>query len=331
MEQVGNLRNKLLLIVTLLLLFSCGEEPKSVKKSTPQKVERKKAVRPEFSSDSAYHYIKAQVGFGPRVPNTEAHRKTATYLVNKLKSFNLEVTEQDAQVIAYDGTKLNIKNIFGAFKPELNNRVLLFSHWDSRPFADQDDERQDEAILGANDGASGVGVLLEIARQLQINEPTIGVDIAFFDAEDYGEKSGNVKTWALGSQYWAKTPHKMGYSANYGILLDMVGAKDAVFTKESHSMFYAKAYMEYVWNIAKDLGHDDYFVSRVTNFVGIDDHIPVNETAKIPSIDIIQYDNKNQGFGDYWHTHDDNMDVIDRETLQAVGETVLAAVMMEGK
>ena len=331
MEQVGNLKNNILILSVLVLLFSCGEETKPVNTPTPPKVERKKATRPDFNADSAYAFIKAQVDFGPRVPNTTAHKKTSTYLVNKLTSFGLEVTEQEAQVTAYDGTKLNIKNIFGAFKPELNNRILLFSHWDSRPFADQDDERQDEAILGANDGASGVGILLEIARQIQQKAPTVGVDIAFFDAEDYGEKSGDINTWALGSQYWAKTPHKMGYSANYGILLDMVGAKDAVFTKESHSMFYAKAYMEYVWNIAKDLGHDNHFVSRVTNFVGVDDHIPVNETAKIPSIDIIQFDNKNQGFGDYWHTHDDNMDVIDKETLQAVGETVLAAVMMEGK
>ena len=134
--------------------------------------------------------LKTQVDFGPRVPNTKAHKEAGKYLAEKLRNFDFEVIEQEGQVMAYTNEKLNIKNIIGAYKPELNNRILLYSHWDCRPFADQDDERKDEAILAANDGASGVGILLEIARQIQIVKPAIGIDIIFFDAEDYGENEG---------------------------------------------------------------------------------------------------------------------------------------------
>lgn len=287
--------------------------------------------RPAFNEDSAYAYIEKQVAFGPRVPNSEAHKAAGLYLANKLRSFDFEVIEQEAQVVAFDKTRLSIKNIIGTYKPELNNRIMLYSHWDSRPFADQDVKDKDQPIDAANDGASGVGVLLEIARQIQQLQPNIGVDIFFFDAEDYGEPSGDVKTWCLGSQYWATNPHKVGYSANFGILLDMVGAPNALFTKESISMYYAAAYVNLVWNNATALGHNDHFKSRATSHVGVDDHFYINKLANIPSIDIIQYDPSTQAFAPHWHTHDDNMGIIDKETLEAVGETVLATVLGEAK
>ena len=327
MVPFGNLRIKVLFTLTAVFLFSCGEDKKP---NSTQKVEqRKKAVRPNFDADSAYHFVQKQVDFGPRVPNTAAHVAAGNYLSTQLSRFGFKVTEQEAQVVAFDNTKLNIKNIIGAYKPELNNRVLLFAHWDSRPNADQDEERRSEPILGANDGASGVGVLLEVARQLQTAQPNIGVDIIFFDAEDYVDENGTTEDYCLGSQYWANNMHKIGYSANFGILLDMVGAKDALFAKEYHSMTYASAYVHHVWNIAKDLGYDNYFNNRPTRHVGIDDHVYVNTIAKIPSIDIIQYDPETRSFAPHWHTHEDNMDVIDKETLRAVGETVLATVLME--
>lgn len=330
MEQHGSLKHSILGLIIILFLVACGSEEKQPSKNQP-KVERKKVERPEFSSDSAFAFIQKQVDFGPRVPNTKAHVEAGNYLVAKLKSYQLEVIEQETQVVAFDQTKLNIKNIIGTYKPELNNRVLLFSHWDSRPFADNDDERKREPILAANDGASGVGVLLEIARQIQRVKPRIGVDIIFFDAEDYVDNSGSTEDYCLGSQYWAKNLHKMGYSANFGILLDMVGAKGAIFGKEFNSMKYASAYVNLVWNIAADLGHQQYFDPRPTRHVGIDDHVYVNTIANIPSIDIIQYDPKTGSFAPHWHTHDDNMEVIDKATLQAVGETVLATVLEEGK
>ena len=328
MGLTGRLKRKISVAIFLLVVVACGEEASKTKK-TIKSVEREKVQRPNFSADSAYTFIKNQVDFGPRVPNTKEHVAAGNYLVRELKRFDFEVIEQQTQVEAFDKTRLNIKNIIGAYKPELNNRVLLFAHWDTRPNADQDDERKDEPILGANDGGSGVGILLEIARQVQNKRPNVGVDIIFFDAEDYVGENGSTEDYCLGSKYWSNNLHKIGYSANFGILLDMVGAKDAMFTKEYHSMNYASAYMQHVWNIAADLGHKNHFNSRMTKHVGIDDHIAVNEIAKIPSIDIIQYDSETRGFSPHWHTHDDTMEIIDKETLQAVGETVLATVLME--
>jgi Zn-dependent M28 family amino/carboxypeptidase len=213
---------------------------------------------------------------------------------------------------------------------------MLFAHWDSRPFADNDTKDRAKPIDGANDGGSGVGVLLEVARQLQIQQPEIGVDIMFFDAEDYGQPSGDMRkrksgTWCLGSQYWARQPHRENYQANFGILLDMVGAPNAKFTREHISMTFAPHIVEKVWDVAASLGHGGYFDYQQTRHVGEDDHLYINKIRRIPSIDIIQYDATTGAFAPHWHTHDDNMDVIDKKTLAAVGETVLATVIQEAK
>lgn len=338
MVQSG-LMNKLGFIAILCaVLWACGEKPKAINNTTSEKEAPKPArvERPNFDADSAYAFIEKQVNFGPRVPNTESHRKTGKYLANKLGSYGFNIIEQKAKVTAFNGVSLDMTNIIGEYLPEKNNRVLLFAHWDTRPFADQDTKDKNKPIDGANDGASGVGVLLEIARQIQIEQPSIGVDIIFFDAEDYGQPSGGMTppkpgTWCLGSQYWGANPHKANYSANYGILLDMVGAKDAFFTKESISMYYAPHIVNKVWKNARDLGHGKYFVFQETQHVGDDDHVYVNKLMKIPSIDIIQYDPSTGAFGKHWHTHDDNMSIIDKSTIRAVGETVLATVLAESK
>lgn len=337
MEWNGALRTKgFALFLTMILLSCSGDQASEDKeKSKPQSEQPKsRLVRPSFNADSAYFFIEKQVGFGPRVPNTESHRKAGNFLVEKLNSYGFEVTEQKTEVTAYDGQKLQIRNIIGEYKKELNNRIMLFAHWDSRPFADQDSEDRDQPIDGANDGGSGVGVLLEIARQIKLKQPTIGVDIFFFDAEDYGQPSEDLRkrksgTWCLGSQYWAKNPHRSNYTANFGILLDMVGAKNAYFTKEAISMYYAPQIVNKVWNIASTLGHGNHFVFQETTHVGEDDHLYINKIAKIPSIDIIQYDPSTQAFAPHWHTHDDNMSIIDKNTLKAVGETVLATILQE--
>ncbi|MEQ8910398.1 MAG: M28 family peptidase [Vicingaceae bacterium] len=340
MERSGILRISLFVFLLSFLFWSCDSEQKkkSPKPSTQQKAKKPTFTveRPPFSEDSAYAFIEQQLAFGPRVPNTEAHQKAARYLSSKLSNYGFAVSEQKAKVKAFDGEQLNIVNIIGEYKAELNNRVLLFAHWDTRPFADQDKKNKGKAIPGANDGGSGVGVLLEIARQLDTLKPSIGVDIIFFDAEDYGQPSSGMQkrqsgTWCLGSQYWAKNPHKANYSANYGILLDMVGAKDAYFTKEAISLYYAPQVVDHVWGIAKMLGHGNHFVFQETTHVGEDDHLYVNKIANIPSIDIIQYDPSTMAFAPHWHTHDDNIDIIDKATLEAVGETVLATVLKEAK
>ena len=187
-----------------------------------------------------------------------------------------------------------------------------------------------KAIDGADDGASGVGVLLEIARQFSAKAPSVGVDIIFFDAEDYGtpefDKEYKADTWCLGTQFWAKNPHVKGYKADFGILLDMVGAKGATFFKEQTSLHYAPNIVEEVWSTARNLGYGKFFISAPGGAI-TDDHQYVITGRNIPCIDIINYDPEAEtGFGAYWHTQNDTMDNIDRETLKAVGQTVLEVV-----
>lgn len=317
------------------LLMACGNTGGS-KTNTSAAIKEYQKVSPDFSADSAYQYVAKQVEFGPRVPNSKEHIACGDYLVESLKRLGADVTEQKMTVTAFDGTKLNARNIIGSYGIEKKNRVLLFAHWDTRPFADSDadESRWREPILGANDGASGVGVLLEIARQINMKAPAIGVDIIFFDAEDYGEPSFTKEVtegdwWCLGSQYWAKNPHIKDYRAKFGILLDMVGAKNATFFREYYSMHYAESVVGKVWGTANQLGYGDYFINR-NEGGATDDHLYVNKYRHIPSIDIIQMDEHNDySFGHYWHTHKDNMDIIDSKTLGVVGQTVLEVIYKE--
>jgi hypothetical protein len=321
-------------LILACMLLSCGNKGAS---DLPVIVDNQAGDVPGFCADSAYLYVDRQVAFGPRVPGMEGHRLCGDFLVGELRRFGAEVYVQEIGLTAYDGTRLPCRNIIGAFNPEAKKRVLLFAHWDTRPFADQeaDPALQRVPIDGADDGASGVGVLLEIARQLGIQPPEIGVDIIFFDAEDYGvpefEKATNYSpgSWCLGSQFWAKNPHKAGYRAEYGILLDMVGARHASFYKEYTSMRYAARIVEKVWSTARDLGYGKFFINADGGAI-LDDHQFVIEGRGIPSIDIINYDMGNaHGFADYWHTHNDSMDNIDKETLLGVGQTVLGVIYKE--
>jgi Zn-dependent M28 family amino/carboxypeptidase len=268
--------------------------------------------------------------FGARVPNTEAHRQCADFLIKTLQKYADNVITQDAKLKAFNGTILNSKNIIAEFNPQAHSRILLCSHWDSRPFADQekDENKRKMPVPAANDGASGVGVLLEVARLLSITKPSIGIDIIFFDAEDYGQsehsKGENVEdSWCLGTQYWAKNLHRPNYSAKFGILLDMVGAPNATFAMEGTSVYYANDIIEKVWDVAAKSGYSDYFIYKKTSAI-TDDHSYVNSIAGIPCIDIIHYDpSTSSGFGSYWHTLNDNMSNIDKKTLKAVGQTLM--------
>lgn len=328
--------NILILFITLLLGFSissCDNEPSSKKKQKHKDIIEVQV--PIFNEDSAYKFVAEQVAFGPRVPNTAEHEACAKYLEQKLKSFTPNVLVQKFQQRAYDGTILNGKNFIAQFNVEKKKRVLLAAHWDSRPFADHDPDESNHytAIDGANDGASGVGILLEIARLMSQQAPNVGVDIVFFDLEDYGvpnfEDYSSNESWALGSQYWARNPLPMNYSAHFGILLDMVGAKDAVFKMEYYSMHYAPHIVKKVWKQAGMLGYGYAFLLEEGGIV-MDDHIPVNEIMRIPMIDIIHYDPATEsGFFPHWHTVNDNLDQIDKQTLKMVGETVTHVVYYE--
>lgn len=312
-------------LLFLVLVSSCGtetEKPSTSKVET--KVETSKIPTPNFDADSAYSFVKAQVDFGPRTPGSKAHAACADYLSKKLTSYGFEVIIQNGTVTTFDKKKFILKNIIASFNPNASTRILLCSHWDTRPFADRDTKDKDKPIDGANDGASGVGVALEIARQINKSSPTVGIDIIFFDIEDYGT-SGDDESWCLGSQYWANNLHKPNYNAKFGILMDMVGATNAMFPKESSSVEYASIYVNKVWDVAAKIGYSNYFVPQTRNFVGIDDHIYVNK-AGIPCIDIIEFNQTTGGFGEYHHTHKDNMDVIDKNTLKAVGQTLLEVI-----
>jgi Zn-dependent M28 family amino/carboxypeptidase len=332
--EYGMSKIKVFPIILACILLSCGN--KGVSDQLPV-ADRRTAATPGFSADSAYAYIARQVDFGPRVPNTQAHQLCGDYLISELKRFAAEVYVQEMTLTAYNGSKLSCRNIIASYNPDNKKRILLFAHWDTRPYADQEPDAADQhtPIDGADDGGSGVGVLLEIARQLGQQAPGVGVDIIFFDAEDYGvpefEKSTHYmpNSWCLGSQFWAKNPHKPGYRAEYGILLDMVGARHASFYKEYTSMRYAARTVEKVWSTARDLGYGKFFISADGGAI-LDDHQFVIEGRGIPSIDIINYDLENaQGFAPYWHTHKDTMDNIDKETLQGVGQTILEVVYKE--
>lgn len=310
-------------------IFACKTD-NGTTTTTPVQVEQPTLNIPRFERDSAYAYISKQVAFGPRVPESVAHGACKNWMVKKLSSFGAKVTEQEFEATVYTGQKFSGTNIFAQINPESTQRILLGAHWDSRPFADSplSQERQDEAILGADDGASGVGIMLEMARLLAADTSlNIGVDMVFFDLEDYGESRGDG--WALGSQYWSA---HLPYGKNkpeYGILLDMVGAKGARFAKEVYSVQYAPDIVEKVWRLAGFMGYSNYFVNQRGGQI-TDDHFYVNTIGNIPMIDIInQATNTQTGFGAHWHTHDDNMEVIDKATIRAVGKLLLEVIYRE--
>lgn len=294
---------------------------------------------PVFNADSAYFFVEKQVGFGPRVPGSAAHKKCAAWLVSEFKRHGMTVVEQKFKAETYFGP-LDAINIVAQYKPELPNRILLCAHWDSRHIADHDTKDKDKPILGADDGGSGVALLLEMARMLSANPADIGVDLVCFDAEDLGKESddtpdapsvmqqeqANNATWCLGSQYWARNLHKPSYSAKFGILLDMVGARGAQFPREGYSAANAPLIQDKIWAIASELGHSGLFVNKRAGGI-TDDHVFVMRGTRIPTVDIISMPNEPPHvFGSYHHTHADNMDIIDRSILDAVGKVVATVV-----
>ena len=325
-----------------IICTQCTSDTSTTETTTPPTPTQAVKV-PPINRDSAFQFVNKQVSFGPRVPNSDAHRACKEWLVQTLNRFGAAVIEQDFEVEAYTGTVLNATNIIAQFNPDSRKRIVLAAHWDSRHIADSplSTERKNEPILGADDGGSGVGVLLEIARTIQQNPIPIGIDIILFDAEDHGNSSDdsterqavqrNQQTWALGAQHWSRNPHRAGYQAEYGILLDMVGTRHARFPREGYSVQFAKPIVDKVWRLANKMGYSNYFAN--TDYQGgiTDDHFFVNTIAKIPMIDIINLPaTTNQtSFGAHWHTHNDNMDIINKRTLGAVCQVVTAVIYRE--
>lgn len=281
---------------------------------------------PDFNADSAFLFTKKQVDFGPRVPNTPAHQKCSAWMVKEFKRMGFVVIEQPVTANYYKGGTHKGVNIIAQYKPELSKRICLAAHWDSRNEAEADSKDQNKAIDGADDGASGVGVLLEIARTLHKNPVDVGVDLICFDLEDNGDNGGASETWCLGSQYWAKNVHRPNYLPYYAILLDMVGGKGARFYKEAVSREVAPETLNKVWDIAIGLGYGEYFINADRGGI-TDDHLFVIRGTGIPMIDIVSMPNDgDHPFPDHHHTHADNMSIIDKNVLQAVGQTMITLI-----
>lgn len=296
---------------------------------TTSTVTKARVIPPDFNADSAFAYILKQSEIGPRVPGSTAHKKAVAYYESFLKQQGAEVKIMGSNVTTFDGMQWRIDNVIAVFNPQAKTRILLTSHYDSRPFADKDPkpENRMKPCPGINDGASGVGVLMEIARQIKIKQPTVGIDIVLFDLEDYGD-NGDPNSWALGSLDWAKNPHKAGYKAKYGILLDMVGAKNAVFPKEGISVFYANSIVNHIWNTAENLGYGNYFIQEESAEM-TDDHLPINKIAEIPCVDILHYNMVKNEFFEHHHTISDDINTIDKNTLKAVGQTLMEVIYNE--
>lgn len=333
MKQIGSFLIMSLIVVGLPFILSCNscQTGRKVVEAEPYR-----QVSPTFNADSAYAFVAKQVSFGPRVPGSLEHATCGDYLVDKLKEYGAEVIEQKADITHYDGKKLSLRNIIASYQPEKEKRILLFAHWDTRPFADeeQDAAKQRQPILGADDGGSGIGVLLEIARNLQLKPTEVGVDLIFFDLEDWGQPSFEHDIvpgdwWCLGSQYWSEHPHRADYKATFGILLDMVGGAHATFLKEGYSLQFAPSIVERIWITGVKLGYGNFFQSKTGGYI-TDDHVPVNRNGRAPSVDIINLRSGSvSGFAPHWHTHADDMRNIDRNTLKAAGQTVMEVIYTE--
>jgi len=319
-----------ILSIGIVLFWNACSSEKTKKNASESAVDTSIA-KPIFSEDSSFKFIEAQLAFGPRVPNSKGHSACANYLTQTLKKYKASVFVQEGIVTAFDGKKLNIKNIIASYNPSNPKRVLLCAHWDSRPFADQDSKDQDKAIMGANDGGSGVGVLLEMARIFSIENPKIGVDLILFDAEDYGQPEGSKfpsmqDSYCLGSQYWCKNQPSKGYQPMYGILLDMVGGENVVFHQDEISRTYAPAAVEKVWNAAAKAGYSSNFEYKNSPAI-IDDHYYINTILNIPVVDLTHHDESSlTGFWTHWHTQQDNINNISKKSLKAVGQTLVEVI-----
>lgn len=326
------------LALLLAALCGCGNKSGGVETATGagSQTQPIAATWPRFNADSAYEYIGRQVAFGPRVPGTYAHDRCRDYIASAMTAFGADtVIMQNADVKAFDGTILPMTNILARFNTAARRRILLAAHYDTRPWADEDPDpsKRKTPIDGANDGGSGVGVLMEIARNISHEKPEIGVDFLFTDVEDYGaggddEDPESETSWCLGSSYWAENPY---YTADnrpsFGILLDMVGGRGARFYREHFSEAFASWVNGKIWKAAKDEGIVRFVDER--RGAVTDDHLFINR-SRIPCVDIIECANPETGsFPPYWHTTADNMAKIDTATLGEVGRTIMRVIYTE--
>ncbi len=314
------MRKILFITITAVFLFGCSKDSEE-----KLGLEPKGRTVPNFNADRAYQKLAAQVKMGPRNPGSEGYNQAKNYLINQLQKYagDNNVGVQNFKHVGYNGDTLNLTNIIASFNTKSSDRIMLCAHWDTRPRADRDLNQPQKPILGADDGASGVSVLLELARLFHKYPPPAGVDIILFDGEDYG-KEGDLENYFLGSRYWSNNPPVENYHPSFAILLDMVGGRGARFPKEQYSIHYAPALVNEIWSIADQIGYSAVFPNRTGGFVA-DDHLIINRVQQIPTINIIRHSVNENGeavFAPYWHTRSDDLDVISKKTLQAVGQVL---------
>lgn len=282
----------------------------------------------EFSGALADSLVRVQVGFGPRVPGSEGHAEQLEWMVEWLEERADVVERHPFEHVTAQGDTLRLSNVWARFRPGESARILLLTHWDTRPVAEraEDPARRGEPIPGANDGASGTAVLLAIAERLAETPPSIGVDLLFTDGEDWGHDPSTFETdvddMLLGARHFAES-YGGRYRPLFGILLDLVGDADPAFPWEGYSVEYAPEVVRRVWGVAEELGHGDVFVERPGPAV-MDDHVPLNEVG-IRTIDVIDFDYA------YWHTPEDTPDKVSGRTLEIVGDVVLTVIRRQGR
>jgi len=312
-----------ILLLVVATLAGCGNDAPKPPVSTPQPVAAPKKAVPRFDGKSAFSYLTAQTDFGPRTPNSAGHRNCLSYIQSELLKYTDAVNLQSFTVTGYNKEVLNLTNVIASFNPVATTRILLIAHWDTRPRADQekDPKKQNQPILGANDAASGVAVLLEIARLINASPPGIGVDMLFVDGEDYGNEH-DIKYYFLGAKYFAANLPP-GFAPAFGILLDMVGDKQLQIPKDRYSLLQAPDVVNLVWSTAAELGIPEFVPETYRGEIQ-DDHLPLNE-AGIKTIDLIDF-NYPDASNKYWHTTEDTPDKCSPESLTAVGRVLLQII-----
>lgn len=321
---------KRIVIIAACMLVLAGCKHKAENPPSSQTTDYTQVAVPEFSADSAYIAVEAQLAFGNRIPGSKAWEKCADWLANQMRRHCDTVIVQDFHATLWDGSTVPGCNIIGSINPMASKRVLLAAHWDSRRWADHDpaEDKHHSPVPGANDGASGAAVLLEMARVIKQMPPSVGVDFILFDVEDQGQpewaETYDDNTWCKGSQYWAQNRHTPVYSAVYGVLFDMVGTNEPRFTKEQVSRTYAPGLTDKLWNAAAAIGYGNIFVPQNTDPI-LDDHLYVNQIAGIPMVDIVQ-NSPSISFFSHWHTTTDDLASINPETMRIVATVVMKTI-----
>ena len=322
-------RFSLYLLLAVALVAGCSHKKPSA--PLPAKgIDYTQVQAPQPNADSAFRFVQEQVAFGFRIPGSEAWRRCAEYIAARMGRWCDTVVLQDFHTTLWDGSRVPGRNIVASINPDASRRVLLAAHWDSRMWADHDpdDANHRTPVPGANDGASGAAVLMEMARVMSALPPSVGVDFVFFDVEDQGLPEWSERyednTWCKGSQHWAQNRHIPYYTAVYGILFDMVGTDQPRFTREQVSRYYAPGLTDKLWSAASALGFGNIFVNQETDPI-LDDHMYVNQIAGIPMVDIVQ-NSPTTSFFSHWHTTTDDLEAVNAETMRIVATVAMKTV-----